>query len=178
MSGIIGSLTAGRIALALGTVTAGAVIGGAVADHRDGDVGRGALIGGASALAGIALLFGGHAAWTHLRSGRAAAASGASQLGSALTRAVSVPAPAAPIASSSMIAATAGTAAAATTVHAGLPSGSAAVRDAVARMFREAGTAVALQAPRTSVPAFAATPAIPAAASGSTFLSTMARFLT
>lgn len=165
MSGIIGALTSGRIALAIGTVTAGAVIGGAVAEHRDGDVARGALVGGASALAGIALLWGGHAAWSHLRSGRAAAAAGATQLGSTLAHVVAAPAP------------TVTAAAAAATAHTVAPSASAGFRNAVARMFQEASTVAATHSTRVTVPAFAATPSLPAAGSGATFLSTMTRFL-
>lgn len=74
MSGIIGGLTAGRIAIALGTVGVGAVVGGAIADHNGKDVGSGALIGGLSAAAGLALLYGGVRAFQNFgRSGGTAA---------------------------------------------------------------------------------------------------------
>ncbi|MCW2928936.1 MAG: hypothetical protein JWM86_2904 [Thermoleophilia bacterium] len=85
MSGFIGGLTGGRIAIALGTIGVGALVGGAVADTKGTDVGSGALIGGLSAAAGIALLFGGmHAFGRFARpSGTAAslaASAGARQL--------------------------------------------------------------------------------------------------
>jgi hypothetical protein len=59
MSGIIGALRPGHIAFAVGAVGVGALVGGSIADHKDGSVAQGALIGGASALAGLALLLGG-----------------------------------------------------------------------------------------------------------------------
>lgn len=163
MSGIIQSLTAGRIAIALGAVGVGATIGGVVADHRDGDVARGALIGGATALAGIALLMGGHAVWKNVRTGRAAtttAANGLAHLTPAITRSstAAVAAPVAPRLSSSF---------------------AGQVRATATRLLDDAAaTANVLRPVATPVPAFAATPALPVAAgSGSTFLSALTRFV-
>jgi hypothetical protein len=73
----IAALTSGRLALALGAVGIGALVGGAVADHKGGDVGRGLLVGGASGLAGAAMLLGGHSLWRHFNAAKA----GAAQLG-------------------------------------------------------------------------------------------------
>src|SRR5690349_11939174 len=88
MSGIIGPATPGRIAFALATVGIGALAGGVIADRQDKDVTTGALIGGASAVVGLSLLYGG--AWAWQRFGRAGATAGAtagaSELATDLTR--------------------------------------------------------------------------------------------
>jgi hypothetical protein len=186
MSGIIGPITAGRIAFALGTVGVGALIGGAVADHRDGNVAQGALIGGASALAGLAILYGGAAAWNHFSAGRAGAAAGVSTLGSTLSHTATMPvAPAltsltpsltsaathvAPTATAT--ATTAATTAATTTASTGW-------RAWVNSLFHEASAVSTLRPLPVAVPAIASTPMLPAAtaASGSTFLNTMSQFL-
>ena len=167
MSGIIGPITAGRIALALGTVGVGALVGGAVADHNDRDVATGALIGGASALAGLALIYGGATAWKHFSAGRAGAAAGASTLGSTLTHAAVTPvAPTLSTVAPSLTTVTSTTAA-------------SGWRTWVSSLFREASTATTLRPLPTTVPTIAATPLLPVAtaSSGSTFLNTMTRFL-
>jgi hypothetical protein len=74
MSGIIGPLTPGRIAFALGSAGVGALIGGFVAEHRDASIATGALVGASSALAGIALLIGGSGLWRHVVDARTAPA--------------------------------------------------------------------------------------------------------
>lgn len=178
MSGIIGPLTAGRIAFALGTVGVGALVGGAVADHNDANVATGALIGGASALAGLALLYGGASAWKHFSAGRTGAAAGVSTLGSTLTHATGSPvvAPALSTLTPSLTNAATHAAPAATMVGTAATSG---WRTWVGSLFREASAATTLRPLPTTVPTFAATPLLPAAtaSSGSTFLNTMTRFL-
>lgn len=196
MSGIIGPITAGRIAFALGTVGVGALVGGAVAEHNDGDVATGALIGGASALAGLALVYGGAAAWKHFTAGRAGAAAGASTLGTSLSQAVRPTAApalssvtptltnaashAAPVATSlATHAAPAATTAATTATTTATTTAATGWRTWVNSLFREASTAATLRPLPTTVPAIAATPLLPVstASSGSTFLNTMTRFL-
>lgn len=174
MSGIIGPITAGRLAFALGTVGVGALIGGAVADHNDGDVAKGALIGGASALAGLALIYGGATAWKHFAAGRNGAAAGVSSLGSTLGRTVSTPV--APALSSVTPTLTNAAAPAATGVGTTAASG---WRTWVSSLFREASAVTTLRPLPTTIPTFAATPMLPVAtaSSGSTFLNTMTRFL-
>ena len=202
MSGIIGPITAGRIAFALGTVGVGALIGGAVADHRDGDVAKGALIGGASALAGLALLYGGATAWKHITAGRAGAAAGAQSIGSTLSHTLTTPAAPALSTVAPSISSTAthsasalanlathnaGTLGAASTVatHAA-PTATAVSTTAatgwrtwVSSLFQEASAVSTLRPLPVTVPTIARTPLLPVAtaSSGSTFLNTMSRFL-
>jgi hypothetical protein len=200
MSGIIGPITAGRIAFALGTVGVGALIGGAVADHRDGDVAKGALIGGASALAGLALLYGGAAAWKHFTAARTGATAGATALGTTLGRTAAAPAAptlanaathaapgltnaathAAPTLTHAATHAAPVAATAATTAAGGAtPTFASSWRTWVGSLFQEASTAATLRPLPVTVPAIASTPLLPVAttSSGSTFLTAMTRFL-
>lgn len=188
MSGIIGPITAGRLAFALGTVGVGALIGGAVADHNDGDVAKGALIGGASALAGLALIYGGATAWKHFAAGRNGAAAGVSSLGSTLGRTVSTPvAPALSSVTPTLTNAASHAAPAATTLASHAAPAATGVgttaasgwRTWVSSLFREASAVTTLRPLPTTIPTFAATPMLPVAtaSSGSTFLNTMTRFL-
>jgi hypothetical protein len=206
MSGIIGSLTAGRIAFALGTVGVGALVGGAIADHKDGDVIKGALIGGASALAGLAILSGGIYAFNRFSAARAGAAEGVSRLGTTLSNAVPTHT-APPIAnvgtisnatshasptlanavSHSLTPGTTTIAASATAATEALTHSAPALPAAtgwrawVSSLFHEASTAATLRPLPATVPVIARTPVLPVATatatSGSTFLSTMSRFL-
>lgn len=201
MSGIIGPLTAGRLAFALGTVGVGALIGGAVAEHKDSDVGRGALIGGASALAGLAILYGGAAAWNHFSAGRASAAAGVSTLGTTLSHTISTPAAptlgtltptlastashnaselaalathnASALSAATTTASTVGSAASSAT------TASTGWRAWVSSLFHETSAVSTLRPLPVTVPAIARTPLLPVAtaSSGSTFLNTMSRFL-
>ncbi len=170
MSGIIGPITAGRIAFALGTVGVGALVGGAVADHNDGDVAKGALIGGASALAGLAVLYGGAAAWKHFTAGRAGAATGVSTLGTSLSHTIRPPV--APTLSTVATTVSPTATAATSTVASGW-------RTWVSSLFQEASAVTTLRPVSTTIPTIAATPLLPVAtaSSGSTFLNTMSRFL-
>ncbi len=178
MSGIIGPITAGRIAFALGTVGVGALVGGAVADHNDGDIATGALIGGASALAGLALLYGGATAWKHFSAAKTGAAAGATALGS-LTHAT--PASTLPALSTAAThAAPATTTLASTTLTTATSTTTATGwRAWVSSLFHESSAVSTLRPLPVTVPTIARTPVLPVAtaSSGSTFLSTMSRFL-
>jgi hypothetical protein len=159
MSALLGSTFAQRIAVAVGATTVGAIIGGAVADHRDQDVGKGILAGGAAGLAGAALLIGGHALLMRWNAGHAAAA-GAAQLGTTMSAAMPATRPLATAASQPL----------ATTVSQRLGL-------AATRLFDDAAKASLLIRPATVVPSVAATPLLPAAGSGSTFLAALGRFI-
>jgi hypothetical protein len=184
MSGIIGAIRPGHIAFAVGAVGVGALVGGSIADHKDGNVAQGALIGGASALAGLALLVGGASLVRHFSSARNGAAAGASQLGSSLAHVATAPAPTvtsrlitSPTISATLASATHGlqtTAAAATPAVTG-----GGWRAAVAALFREAPSVAVLRPTSVVVPSIAATPLLPVASTnaGSTFINAMTRFL-
>lgn len=164
MSGIMGPLTPGRIAFALGTVAVGALVGAGVADSRDGDPARGALYGGLAAAAGLSLLYGGAYMWQRAQAGRAGAVAGASQLTSELSNFTR------PIVSSGGTAANRATTAAmpAATSIANLPAPSTLFRAAPA--LTPAVTA--------TIPAIARTPALPVArASGGTFVDALRMFI-
>lgn len=158
MSGTIGLLTPGRIAVALGTIGVGALVGGAVANSRDANVGSGALIGGASALAGLGLLLGGAHLWRNVTASRAAATAGASTLGTTFGASIlraPKPAPALTAPFTNQVSTTA------------------------ARLLDEAALAsrAALAPIARPVPTIAATPILPFSASGSTFINALGSFM-
>lgn len=162
MSGIIGPLTAGRAAFALGTVGVGALIGGAVADRKDASVAQGALIGGASALAGLALLYGGAYTWKYFATARAgvtAGATGASQLATNLSHVVALPAPTATMATT--VATTTGSAA-----KVAVPGW----RSWASALFREASSA-------STIARMPLLPAVTPATSHARFLATVKLFV-
>ncbi|MCB0877802.1 MAG: hypothetical protein KDC46_02325 [Thermoleophilia bacterium] len=158
MSGLIGPITPGRIAFAIGAVATGALVGGAVADHNDGDPTKGALIGGASALAGLALLVGGATLWRRVSAAHTAT-TGVAELATAAARARPA-AVAAPHLSSSL---------------------TSRIQSTASRLLRQATEAAHLQPLAVGVPTYAATPRLPVAVaaggSGSTFLGALGSFL-
>jgi hypothetical protein len=162
MSAIIGPITPGKIAFALGSIGIGALVGGAYADSKDGDVAKGALYGGLAAVAGLALITGGAYAWNRFQAGRAAA-TGAAQLGTTFSHSLT---PAATTTSTITHAATSSSTSVATLMR--LPS--------PASLFH---TSPALTpALTTTVPAIARTPMLPvAASSGGTFVDALRSFI-
>lgn len=152
MSAIVGPMTPGRIAFALGSIGVGALVGTAIADHRDQDIGKGALFGGLAAVAGLGLLYGGAYAWNRFSAARTGASAGVSQLSGSLARFT--------------------TPAAATTAAPALGRTASRLQLPPAASFF--GTA-----PSVAVPSIARTPALPVAASsgGGAFLDALRGFM-